>query len=493
MQERRMVDYSQWTERMIAVTSLSLDPLNPRILPAENRLDQRALIAELVEHENVLDLAKDIADSGYAPVESLIGLLDEDDGKSYILEGNRRLAALKLLLSPETAPEPALKKVRRLSQSIKHDTIRKVRVLFAPSREAAAPLIMQKHTRQQIEKWSPVMQARFYRSLTDAGLSGAELVKRYGGSPSEVAEFLRLEAAYDLACRIDLPEGVRTKVHDPRSFPTSVLQRILDVPKAREALGISFDESGKISGNVAPDEFKKAFSRVLSDIASEKINTRKLNTQQDVEKYLDSIKESLPDKHRKGAFAASDFHGSPSPKPAKPTVAPKKAASKLRESSSVVPFGVRCNVKSTRIREVFGELRVLKLEKNPNASAVLFRILLELSIGHYLDKTKKIAPLLATAKKNGKKDDWYPTLRQMLDAMLKDPDLEIPTLARKKLNQLVSAANSSLTLDGLDSYVHNRFSPPNARDLRHFWEIFEAIFEVVLDQPPRPSSPPASA
>lgn len=481
-----MVDYSQWTERTVAVTSLSLDPLNPRIPPAEHRLDQRELIAELVEHENVLELAKDIAESGFAPLESLIGLVDEDDGKSYVLEGNRRLAALKLLLSPETAPEPALKKARRLSQSIKHDTIRRVRVLFAPSREASAPLIMQKHTRQQIEKWSPVMQARFYRSLTDAGLSGADLVRRYGGTPSEVAEFLRLEAAYDLACRIELPESVRAKVHDPRRFPTSTLQRILDAPKAREALGISFDESGALSGRVHADEFRKGFARILADIATDKVNTRKLNTQHDVETYLASIKDSMPDKRRRGSFVASDFHGSTGPKPVRPTAAPKKVAAKIsRESASVVPYGVRCTVKSTRIREVFNELRGLKLERNPNASAVLFRILVEMSIGHYLEKAKKIAPLLANAKKHGKGNGWYPTLRQMLDALLKDPDFDIPTLARKKINHFVSSSTSPLSVDGLDSYVHNKYSPPTARELRHYWETFEGIFDVVLDEPTR--------
>lgn len=490
VKSRQMADYSKWGEKLTPVTSLSLDPRNPRIPPTPVPLDQRALIAELVEHEKVLELAKDIVESGYSPVESLIGLEEESDSKTYILEGNRRLAALKLLLSPETAPEPSLKRVRRLSQEIDHSSIRKVRVLYAPSREAAAPLIMQKHTRQQIEKWSPVMQARFYRSLTNAGFTSTELVKRYGGTQSEVSEFLRLEAAYDLACRIDLPDSVKSKVHDPRKFPVSTLQRILDVAKARDALGIVFDENGAISGTVHPDEFGKGFARVLTDIASEKINTRTVNTQQDVEKYLTSIKDALPDKKRKGSFVATDF-SEKAPVPAgRPVSAPRKAAAQPRQSASVIPFGVRCLVRNTRIKEIFGELKTLRLEKNPNASAVLFRILLELSIGHYLDKTKKIQPLLDAAKKKGRGDDWYPTLRQMLDAVLKDPTFVIVPLARKKLNKLISDQTSPLSVDGLDSYVHSRFSSATPRDLRHYWDTFEAIFEIVLNEPAKgPASP----
>lgn len=164
-----MADYAKWTEKVVSVTSLLLDPQNPRIPPSGGTLDQRSLIAELVEHDDVLGLAKDIAENGYAPIESLIALVDEDDSKTYVLEGNRRLAALKLLLSPESAPESALRRVRSLAKLADLDSIRKVRVLHAPSRQAAAPLIMQKHTRQQIERWSPLMQARFYRTLATAG------------------------------------------------------------------------------------------------------------------------------------------------------------------------------------------------------------------------------------------------------------------------------------------------------------------------------------
>jgi hypothetical protein len=82
------------------------------------------------------------------------------------------------------------------------------------------------------------------------------------------------------------------------------------------------------------------------------------------------------------------------------------------------------------VREIFDELRGLKVEKNPNASAVMFRILLELSVGNYLDNTKKIQPILDAAKKQNKGAEWYPRLRQMLDLLMKDPDFTPPTLAR---------------------------------------------------------------
>jgi hypothetical protein len=47
-------------------------------------------------------------------------------------------------------------------------------------------------------------------------------------------------------------------------------------------------------------------------------------------------------------------------------------------------------------------------------------------------------------------------------------------------------------LDGLDSFVHNRFSPPTARELRHYWDTFEAVFDEVLKEPAPPSEGSAS-
>ncbi len=61
-----MADYRTWPEKTVAVTTFQLDPKNPRI-PAGGELQQRDLIAELVEHDDVYDLARDISHDGYSP------------------------------------------------------------------------------------------------------------------------------------------------------------------------------------------------------------------------------------------------------------------------------------------------------------------------------------------------------------------------------------------------------------------------------------------
>jgi hypothetical protein len=140
-----MIDYSKWKEDQLSVTNLLLDPLNSRIPDSGTELSQRDLIADMVENDKVYELAKNIVDNGYYPVEALIVV--EEREKKYVIEGNRRLAALKLLLSPEIAPENWERRFRALANQVNPDSIRKVKVIRAPSRDDAAPVIMSRHTR----------------------------------------------------------------------------------------------------------------------------------------------------------------------------------------------------------------------------------------------------------------------------------------------------------------------------------------------------------
>lgn len=144
-----MLDYASWPTKKLSVTSLLLDHENPRLPQSGGALGQRQIIDELVEHDAVYELARDITTQGFFPTEILLGVRDGD--QLVIIEGNRRLAALKLLINPELAPQPHLEKFRRLSEKITATVISKIQVSIAPSREAATPILLSRHTAQQIQ------------------------------------------------------------------------------------------------------------------------------------------------------------------------------------------------------------------------------------------------------------------------------------------------------------------------------------------------------
>lgn len=86
------------------VASLLLDETNPRFVEAVE--SQRAAVNALLADGPVklLSLAEDIArEDAINPTE--LPVLIEEDGELIVIEGNRRMAALKLLRNPELADD----------------------------------------------------------------------------------------------------------------------------------------------------------------------------------------------------------------------------------------------------------------------------------------------------------------------------------------------------------------------------------------------------
>jgi len=89
----------QWEKRSIPLKDIMLDSENPRLGP-HNQSSDVAALAYLVQHENVIGLARNIAAyKNLYPHESIICIPIEDE-KYIVVEGNRRVAACKLLCKP---------------------------------------------------------------------------------------------------------------------------------------------------------------------------------------------------------------------------------------------------------------------------------------------------------------------------------------------------------------------------------------------------------
>lgn len=486
-----MIDYRSWKETTINVTSLLLDPQNPRIPESSDSVTQRALLADLLENDKVYDLAKNIMHNGYYPVEALIYV--EEGSKKYVLEGNRRLAALKLLISPEVAPDKDWeRKFRSLGNRIDLflDTIRKVKTLRAPSREAAAPIIMSKHTRGQVENWSPLMQAKFYRNLVDRGLTVDEIADQYKFPVSEITDALQRYTMYSIACSLNLPADVAKKVHNPREFPVTNLERLYKNQKVVSFLGISFDEKRQLVGAIAIDEFRKGYSKIITDIAAGEVHSRNVNTTAEMEKYLSSFGTQTPDQTRKGTFTTENLlEGAPKrTRPSSPP--PRRRPAPKPIQRGIIPPDCSCDLNNQRINDVFNELAKLPVGRYPNAVALMFRSLLEMSLGYHLDRTGHLSVLVDKERERREKKGgvlprtWHPTLTQMLQYLVADDDgiISNPNLTRA-LQKLISDKDSLLSIDTLNLFVHNQHFYPNEDGLRAFWPQLQGLFEIILVEP----------
>src|SRR4030042_840475 len=91
-----------WRDDIVDVTALELDLQNPR-LPKHVR-DQNDITQVrnyLLDKEDALRIARNIANNGYH--RSAVAIVCKENGRTIVLDGNRRLAACQLLLKPELA------------------------------------------------------------------------------------------------------------------------------------------------------------------------------------------------------------------------------------------------------------------------------------------------------------------------------------------------------------------------------------------------------
>lgn len=485
-QVKNMIDFSAWKHKEFRITSLVFDVKNPRVPTSEQSPSERDIIAGLLEHEDIHELARKIADrGGLYPNEKLVVV--EEEGEKVVVEGNRRLAALKLLDDPSLALESKAKYFQSLKERLPPQAFEKVAVVIAPSRRAAAPLIADRHTGSPIKKWVRIQQARFIRSLIDTEHDIAEVASQLSMTPSEILETLRNDTMLQVALAMPLPKEVREVVQDPRRFNYSMLERLVESPAVQKFLGITFTEDGDIAGSIDEAEFKRGYTRLVSDIAKGITNTRTLNNKNDINQYLADFGEDTPNRQKKGGFSsesllATNAESSDKTK-TKKVAAPKRPANYAtpRDSQKLVPRSFKFKLGSGRIKDIFYELNKLKLSEHPNALAVLLRIFLELLVGHYLDTTGKINELLETTKAKEKGPKWYPTLKQMLAHVLKDPDIKLQPLPKKALSKMLAEDDHYLSIDHMDAFVHNKYVAPSERDLRAAWNKLEPLLILLMD------------
>ena len=148
----------------LAIQQLCLDPLNPRLPDTYHGATQELLLKCIAETFNAIAVAKSIALHGYFPSEPLI-VTNKVDNNYTVVEGNRRLVALKILAEPDLAV--GLEDEDYWSELSDQAVLpEKIPVVIAPDKRSVAPIVGYRHI-SGIEPWEPYAKARFIASLVD--------------------------------------------------------------------------------------------------------------------------------------------------------------------------------------------------------------------------------------------------------------------------------------------------------------------------------------
>lgn len=479
-----MIDYSKWKkDDDHKVSSILLDHLNPRFSHNKAHLSQNELINEMIEKYQVYDLAKSIVNDGYFPDKVLVVI--EENGKLFVVEGNRRLSALKCLLNPDIVTGKGKDKFVKLSTQIDKHYVDSVGIVIAPSREAANPIIFKEHTGNTAMPWSRIMQAEFYVRQISNGQSIEDIEKEYHRTRSEINKFLKLYYMYNIARNLTYDKKeIQDKVEDKQDFPASVLERIYDSSTMKRFLGISFDSYGNVKGERDKKEFENAYKTIVTDIVNKEVHTRTLNKEKDFKDYskkLDSVKPT-----KSGKFTYKDFvkEDEKSEGPDTPAKLIKKS---VRKATGIIPRGLPFGLKSaSNLQKNYDELRKLPVKTYPNTTAVMLRVFVDKALRMYLKKCHiKEIPV----KKDGKDISAKISdvlLGEIIDFITaRETKIISDDNVKKVLRKYKSSSDISTSLSALNSVTHNEEFSLTEPDVRNNWLSLEGLFRVILTEPSR--------
>lgn len=169
--------------------SLLLDPHNPRLLGSEEGASQSRLLEVMIARFKAEELAESIVASGFLKFDPMLGV--RDDGALVVIEGNRRLGAIQMLLEPGRAPERRRDTWVALSARLRpevRESIRQIPIHILPSRSDATlnAYLGFRHV-SGVLQWPSAEKARFISKMVDDfGWDFGQLAERFGTTKRDV-------------------------------------------------------------------------------------------------------------------------------------------------------------------------------------------------------------------------------------------------------------------------------------------------------------------
>lgn len=233
----------------VAPALLQMDVRNPRA-GAQEFADGDAAVGHLIATADIDEIVRSIQSAGWIDYEPLI----VETGTNIVLEGNRRLAAIRLMT------EPALrgKLNYTLPEAGKQLPPAQVRVRYVANRAEARNFIAFKHINGPA-KWDAFAKARYAKEWLDEGAKLATVSNAVGDNHSTVLRLVNGLTVLNQATALGFERGDITA----RTFNFSHLYTALSRPTVRTFLKIPEDTGAQLPKNPVPAEAGEHLQKLM--------------------------------------------------------------------------------------------------------------------------------------------------------------------------------------------------------------------------------------
>lgn len=421
--------------------------------------------------EKLLTLARDIGQHGLNPVEKVIVTEDTNrPGEYVVLEGNRRVTALKLLNNPDLAPTKEWADRFRRLRDLGGDTITTIPCLVVETAEDAYHFIALKHQGEAggagTVSWDPEQRSRHELRVKDATRHHKAL---------KLIDYVKENS-----------DDKDARAFAASEFPITTLDRLLTDAEFREFIGLCLTDDGELAFRIDPAEAIKPINKVFKDFGSGTKKVGDVINKERREEYIQEFgKHDLPDQKRvigrpvriddtteveivKGKTDEGWGHNFPGPKTRRKIVLP---------GARVAIDARRYN----RARRVFEELRKLPIKNAqdkpefPNAGILLVRLFIELSVNAFIDSNDL---------KHPGPDGWKNvSLTERIRAVVRhlDENDAIDGKTKKVIEKALGASNKLANPSSLNDYAHSAAQVPVSGDIMDIWDTYVGFLSAIWE------------
>lgn len=445
--------------KKISLSRLAINLSNPRFESVNNEKEAINLMIE-TQSNKLINLAKDILAENLNPSDLIQVSADVQLNKYIVLEGNRRITALKLLNKPSLIDRKFInfyKKLKPLADQYKQKPIKNILCVVYEDRDDADKWIELKHTGENdgvgTVSWDSTQQARFNK-------------KQKGQNPIalQAIEFLSRSEFTDPDLKKDLGK-----------LPYTNIERLLTDPDIRNVIGISY-KNKNLESLYDEKEVVKGLSKISRDFLYKNYTVNNVRNKKDRIKYIEEFEpEDLPIKPsgtRSPWILISATNPVNNQQEAKP-----ENEERIEEIPStrktLIPKDFILKIHDNRPNKIYHELKTLKVEDFENAVSVTLRVFVELTIDAFIESKK--GQITGVKKMTPFKDKVQKTI-EYLESSNKLTDHQL-----KGIKVLINEPDGILSIDTFNAYVHNRNYSPKERHLISTWNDIQIFIQKIWE------------
>ena len=470
----------------IELKKLEFDEENYRIFFGKGQSETLRLLIEK-EDMNLVDMAKDIAANGLSPIDITAVVKKEDTDVYTVIEGNRRLAAIRLLENPSLTDNRNIKNALSLtSEQYSHNPIKTILCTVMPDKETAMAWVDRKQG----------------TGMGGAGLRRADYVQNAvrKGARGEYEKW------YAAVCHLKksghIKEGDVPERKVDRQGTGAAIERVFGTAFLSEQLGINISSSGEVNfDNDDAESGNKLLLSILTHLIERKLSTEDVQTlekrQEILQNFLDKSVKKQPSLH------STDNSSSTAKPPSKTdeakdknkgTIEPQNAEVKKaiyspqpsKPRTKLAPGNLRCpsSVSNQRIRRLLIEIQKLNISETingrPLTAGVVMRVFLDLTVTYFLIETN-----VRTPEDVKSWDSYRAKLPKKLETALSVID---PSNLDRKLDNVRTALNKDFhhSINRLNEQIHALNEPIlTQQECTEYWDRYAPLFKAIFEHLPQ--------